>query len=219
MVEHFDCKVYSIEKIKVEKKTNLNNNIKYLEEFSKTIEDSINKLKEILKTINEKKDELKKEISTIFTKIRSTLNDREDELLDEVDNLYEKIFLKEDIIKKGEKAPHQIEKFLIKGKLLNDGWNDDNKLITNINDCINIENNIKNIKEINESINKYNTQDNNILFLTEENDLNNILENIIKFGRVEKEEKIFKIKFKQTENYKVDNKGLNITKLKSNWVV
>jgi len=115
MVEHFDCKVYSIEKIKVEKKTNLNNNIKYLEEFSKTIEDSINKLKEILKTINEKKDELKKEISTIFTKIRSTLNDREDELLDEVDNLYEKIFLKEDIIKKGEKAPHQIEKFLKKG--------------------------------------------------------------------------------------------------------
>ena len=69
--QHFDCKVYSIEKIKVEKKTNLNNNIKYLEEFSKTIEDSINKLKEILKTINEKKDELKKEISTIFTKIRS----------------------------------------------------------------------------------------------------------------------------------------------------
>ena len=172
--QHFDCKVYSIEKIKVEKKTNLNNNIKYLEEFSKTIEDSKN-------------------------------------------NLYEKTFLKEDIIKKGEKAPHQIEKFLIKGKLLNDGWNDDNKLITNINDCINIENNIKNIKEINESINKYNTQDNNILFLTEENDLNNILENIIKFGRVEKEEKIFKIKFKQTENYKVDDKGLNITKLKSNW--
>ena len=215
--QHFDCKVYSIEKIKVEKKTNLNNNIKYLEEFSKTIEDSINKLKEILKTINEKKDELKKEISTIFTKIRSTLNDREDELLDEVDNLYEKTFLKEDIIKKGEKAPHQIEKFLIKGKLLNDGWNDDNKLITNINDCINIENNIKNIKEINESINKYNTQDNNILFLTEENYVKNILENIKKFGRVEKEEKIFKIKFKQTENYKVDDKGLNITKLKSNW--
>ena len=82
--------------------------------------------------------------------------------------------------------------------------------MSNINDCINIENNIKNIKEINESINKYNTQDNNILFLTEENDLNNILENIIKFGRVEKEEKIFKIKFKQTENYKVDDKGLNI---------
>jgi len=99
----------------------LNNNIKYLEEFSKTIEDSIYKLKEILKTINEKIDELKKKIVTFFTKIRSILNDREEELLEEVDNFYGKTFLKEDIIKKGEKAPNQIEKFLIKEKALNEG--------------------------------------------------------------------------------------------------
>ena len=215
--QHFDCKVYSIEKIKVEKKTNLNNNIKYLEEFSKTIEDSINKLKEILKTVNDKKDELKKKISTIFTKIRSALNEREDKLLEEVDNFYEKTFLKEDIIKKGEKCPNQIEKYLIRGKALNESWNDDNKLISNINDCINIENNIKNIKEINKAIKKFNTQDINILFLTKEEDVNNILENIKKFGRVGEKEKYFKFNFKQTENYIVNNKGLKITKLKSNW--
>ena len=45
--QHFDCDVCSIEEIKEEKKNKLNENIKYLEEFSKTIENSINKLKEI----------------------------------------------------------------------------------------------------------------------------------------------------------------------------
>ena len=186
--QHFDCKVYPIEKIKEEKKNNLNKNIKYLEEFSKNIEDSINKLKEILKTINESKDKLKKNISIIFTKIRSILNDREDELLKEVDEFYNKAFMKEDLIKKGEKAPNQIKLFLNKGKALNESWNDDNKLIRNINDCINIENNIKNIIEINEAIKNYNNKNTNIQFLTEEKEINNILEKITKFGKIGEEE-------------------------------
>ena len=37
--QHFDCEVCSIEKIAEEKKIKLADNIKYLEEFSKTIED------------------------------------------------------------------------------------------------------------------------------------------------------------------------------------
>ena len=81
-------------------------------------------------------------ISEIFTKIRSTLNEREDALFKELDNLYEKKFIKEDIIKKGEKMPNQIKLYLDKGKELNEDWNDDNKLINNINNSINIENNI-----------------------------------------------------------------------------
>ena len=112
-----------------------------MEEFSKTIESSINKLKEILKIIDENKEDVKKKISEVFTKIRSTLNDREDELLLQVDKLYEKNFLKEEIIKQGEKTPNQIKYFLEKGKILNDDWNDNIKLISNINKCINIENN------------------------------------------------------------------------------
>ena len=139
--QHFDCTVCSIEEIKEEKKNKLNENIKYLEEFSKTIESSINKLKEILKIIDENKEDVKKKISEVFTKIRSTLNDREDELLLQVDKLYEKNFLKEEIIKQGEKTPNQIKYFLEKGKILNDDWNDNIKLISNINKCINIENN------------------------------------------------------------------------------
>ena len=215
--QHFDCKVCSIEKIKEEKKSNLNNNIKYLEEFSKTVEDSINKIKEILKKVNESKDELKKKISTIFTKIRSALNDREDELLIEIDNFYEKTFLKEDLIKKGEKAPNQIKLYLIKGNSINENWNNDNKLINNINDCINIENNIKNIKEINEAIKRYKTQNVNIKFLTEEQDINDILENIKKFGKIGEEETKFKFKFIESQNYLIKNNGLNVTKTQNGW--
>ena len=92
--QHFECNVCSIEEIKDDKKNKLNENIKYLEEASKTIENSINKLKEIVRTVNESKEELKKKISIIFTKIRTVLNDREDELYLEVDNIYDKFFLK-----------------------------------------------------------------------------------------------------------------------------
>ena len=44
--------------------------------------------------------------------------------------------------------------------LINQGWDDDNKLIEKINECINIEYNIKNIIEINESIEKCNSKKN-----------------------------------------------------------
>ena len=56
------------------------------------------------------------------------------------------------------KIPNLIKLFLEKGKLLNNEWNDDNKLIERINDCLNIENNIKNIIEINEHIVKCNSK-------------------------------------------------------------
>ena len=103
--QHFDCDVCYIEEIKEEKKSQLNENIKYLEEISKTIDDSINKLKELSKIIDENKDKLKMKISEIFTKIRSALNKREDELFKEIDEQFEKNFLKEETIKKGEKIP------------------------------------------------------------------------------------------------------------------
>ena len=215
--QHFDCTVCSIEEIKEEKKNKLNENIKYLEDFSKTIEISINKLKEILKIIDENKEKVKKKISEVFTKIRSTLNDREDELLLEVDKLFEKNFPKDDIIKQGEKTPNQIKYYLEKGKILNDDWNDNNKLISNINKCINIENNIKNIVEMNETIKKHNSKTINIKFLTEENEINNFLENIKTFGNVGKEEIAFKFKFSQAKNYIIKNNGLSITKNKSEW--
>ena len=87
---------------------------------------------------------MKKKISKIFTKIREAINEREDKLLIEIDNIYENSFFKEELIKKGEKMPNEIKNNLEIGKILNQELDDDNndKLIKNINDCINIENNI-----------------------------------------------------------------------------
>ena len=87
----------------------------------------------------------------MFTQIRNILNKREDELLLEVDNLYNYKYFNEDIIKKGEKLPKQIKLSLEKGKLIDKEW-DSKNLYSYINDCINIENNIKTINVINESI-------------------------------------------------------------------
>ena len=208
--QHFDCNVCSIEKIKEEKKNKLNENLIYLEEFSKTIDNSINELKQIFEKINESKEELKTKISNIFTKIRNTLNEREDELFLQLDNIYDKTYFKEDIIKHGEKSSFQIKSYLDKGKLLNNGWEDNNKLISNINDCINIENNIKNINEINESLKKCSSEKINIKFIVNENDFKNFIEKIKIFGLLAEEKFVFK--FIKGNNYTVNNNGLNVTK-------
>ena len=84
------------------------------------------------------------------------INEREDKLLSELDNIYEKEYFKEDIIKKGKKLPQHMKGFLEKGKELAKKWDDKEiKLITKINDCLNIENNIKNIIEINKNIENF----------------------------------------------------------------
>ena len=70
--------------IKNDKINKLNDNIIYLEELSKTLQESINKSKEIYEKISENKEGLKLKIQKIFTKIRNELNKREDELLLEV---------------------------------------------------------------------------------------------------------------------------------------
>ena len=212
--QHFDCDVCYIEEIKEEKKNKLNDNIKYLEELSKTIESSINEIKNIFKKINESKEELKTKISNIFTKIRNSINDREDELLIEVDNLFSETFFKEDMIKQGEKTPNQIKQYLDQGKLLSNNW-DDNKLINNINVCINIENNIKSINEINENIKKNNSKKINIQFLTNENHINKFMENIKSFGQLGEE--AFKFKFMPKNKYTINNNGLNVIKNGDGW--
>ena len=214
--QHFECEVCCVENIKEEKKNKLNENIKKLEEFSENIKDSINKLKEIFETINKSKEELKTKISKIFTKIRETINEREDKLLLEVDNLYEKTFFKEELIKDGEKIPNEIKINLEIGKKLNEEWdNDNNKLIKRINDCINIENNIKKIIDINENIKKSNIKEVNIQFWPEDEHILKFIENIKAFGEITNE---YKFKFKEGKNYNVTKNGLIATKIgKNDW--
>ena len=85
--QHHDCDVCTIEEIENEKKNNLDNNIKLLEDFSKNIQNSINELQKIFDDISIKKEELKLNIAKIFTKIRTTINDREDEILLQVEKI------------------------------------------------------------------------------------------------------------------------------------
>ena len=104
------------------------------------------------KNMDKKTKEIKLNIQKIFTKIRNALNNREDELLLEVDNEFEKLYFSEEILTETEKLPNKIKISLEKGKLIDKEWDNNNKLNSLINDCINIENNIKNINKINEKI-------------------------------------------------------------------
>ena len=183
--QHHDCNVCSIEDIKNDKKNKLTENIKYLEDISKNIENSINQLKDILKNINQNKEELKKKISTIFTRLRNVINDKEDEVLLEIDNIYSESFFKEDLIKQSEKLPHQIKFILEKGKLLDKEWYSDKyKLNYKVNHCINIENNIKKIIEINKNVDKYNNNKIKINVKSEKDEeINELIKNIQNFGK------------------------------------
>ena len=150
--EHKDCDICFIEDIKEEKKSKLKNNIKSLEELSNNIEANIKDLKTIFEEVNNNKEKLKLNIQKIFTKIRNELNNREDILLLEIDKYFDDNYCNEEIIKLSEKLPKRIKDSLDKGKSIENKWNDDNELKDIIYDCLNIENNIKDINSINKSI-------------------------------------------------------------------
>ena len=182
--QHKDCDVCNIESIKDEKKNKLKENIKNLEDLENKFNENIKELKDIFQTIEKDKEDLKLKVQNIFTKIRKILNDREDKLLEEINNLYNTKYFNEDIIKKGEKLPKQIKSSIEKGKLIDKEW-DNNNLFSYINDCINIENNIKNINIIKENINKYKTNNKiKIEFSPKEYSLNNFLETLNSFGKI-----------------------------------
>ena len=96
--QHKDCEVCLVEDIKDEKKNKLIQNIKYLEDLGKNLENSIKELKDIFEKINQSKEELKLNIQKVFTKLRNAINEREDELLKDVDAQYDTLFCNENII-------------------------------------------------------------------------------------------------------------------------
>ena len=142
--QHSSCDVCLLSEIKDQKKNKLKENINLLENLNNKLGESINNLKELLKVINQNKDELKVKIQNIFTKLRSAINEREEQLLLEVDNAYNEYFINEEFIAKNEKLPRRIKTVLEKGKIIDEGKNNNNmKLNMLINDCINVENNVK----------------------------------------------------------------------------
>ena len=184
--QHKDCNVCYIEKIKNEKKNNLKENIKYLEEIERQFNENMKELKSIFVKIEKDKEDLKLKVQKIFTKIRNILNNREDKLLLDIDNLYNSKYLDQDLIKKAEKLPNQIRLSLEKGKTINKQWNNnEDNLYSYINDCINIENNIKFINIINEKAMKLYKKDNNIIeFYPKEDSLNKFISAINTFGSI-----------------------------------
>ena len=178
--QHSDCEVCSIEDIKEEKKNKLKNNINKLEELSNNLKQSIEDIKLIFEKIQKDKEEIKLEIQKVFTKLRYSINDREDELLLNVDKLFQENF-NEDIFNKIEKLPNKMKKSLDKGKLIENNWNNNDKLNSLINDCLNIENNINKINNINEGLEKFNLNQGKILFIRNENEF---IEKIKIFGVV-----------------------------------
>ena len=132
------------------------------------------------------KEDLKIKIEKIFTKIRNKINDREEELFLEIDELYDKIYIKEDLIKNSENLPNEIRIYMEKGRSIDKEWNEeDNKLRSLINECINIENIICNISQLNQNLKKaelYN--DLEIKFSPEDNEMNYFLEIIKNFGYI-----------------------------------
>ena len=142
--QHCNCDICFIEDIKEEKKNQLKENIKTLEELSKTLGKTIEELTEIFEKVNKNKEDLKTKIQKTFTKLRNALNDREDELLLKVDNNCDNLIFNENTIKEYKKLPNKIITSLDKGKIIEKKWEDYN-VIQLINDCITIENSIRDI--------------------------------------------------------------------------
>ena len=179
--QHSDCDVCPIKEIEDEKKSKLNENIKTLENLSFNLKESINELKIIFEKIENNKEELKIKIQNIFTKLRNQINDREDELLLEVDKKFKDLYFNDNILKESEKLPDIIQISLEKGKLINN--NKDRILNSIINDCINIENNINEIKTINASIHKFKSIPNKIEFIQNETEIKFLFGRIKNYGR------------------------------------
>ena len=180
--QHNECNACFINEIESEKKKKLKENIKTLEDLLFSLEKSINEIKKLYEQLNQNKEEIKLKITNIFTKIRNALNEREDKLLLEVDKQYNNIFSDENII---ENLPNKIQLSLEKGKKIDKEWKN-NELIYNINGCIIIENNINHINNLNEIINKYNLDKNQLikLSLDDNNEINNFMEIIRNFGQI-----------------------------------
>ena len=147
--------------------------------------------------IIQKKEELQLNVQKMFTKIRSVINEREDEILADIDKKYKENFCDETIIKESDKLPNKIKKSLEKGNINENDWNDANKLSSLINDCINIEMNIKNIKYLNDSIEKCKKiNDIEIKFIVEDESIEEFINSVKTLG----ETNIIQLKNEEPKN-------------------
>ena len=205
--QHCDCDICLLEKIEDEKLNNLKENVNYLREVSKAIEKSMEELKTISIKIDENKEKIKINISQLFTKLRNAINEREDQLLSEVDITFNELIFDEKLIKQNAKLPIKIKEFLEIGEKVENEWkNNKNKLNIYINESIIIEKNIKNIKKIQQSIEKFKAKNIEVIFLPEEEKkIKKIISLIMNYGKLALDNEITNLSsliIKENKEYK-----------------
>ena len=210
--QHIDCNICIIEDIFDEKKNNLENNIKSLENLTETFKSSIKELNEIIENIDKNKEEIKLEIQKIFTKIRNELNNREDQLLLQVDEQFKNKYFSEelDIYKGKDKFSNKIKLYIEKGKSAKDEYDkNQNKsiLFIIINDCINIEKMIDNMNKINQNMDKYKNNNRKIKFIV---NIDEILRLIKTLGNINSDGNK-----KNQQEININIQGFDLNKIKS----
>ena len=211
--QHSDCDVCSIEEIKEDKKSELNDNIEKLEELLNNLEKSLSPMSELFQKANEDKEKLKMEVQRIFTVIRKEVNKREDKILSDIDEIFEQNFFKEELIKESKNLPKKAKKCLEKGKIIEKEkkWDTkNNNLISIINDCIDIEKNIFNIEQINEKIEEINSKKIQIKFVPFLKDsLNDLIKSELNYSDKDDEEEENKEDKEEEEENKEDKEEIN----------
>ena len=156
----------------MKKKKNLKKNIETL----KPLYDELNIYR--FEGFIEKKEKLKLEIKENFSKIREALNYREAKILNDLEKEFNDKCFNQDLIKEA----INISTLLDKGETIAKEWDDD-KLLSNLDICINIEEYIKKMNDLKKDIEKYNIEEIPKLCF-EDNPTNEILEKINSFGSI-----------------------------------
>ena len=200
--QHRDCDIYYLENIKEEKVKELKKNSQYLEDILNDLNSSNQELEIFFQKINNDKENIKKNIQKTFTKIRNLIHQKEDELLMLVDNIFDNLFCNENKMKEYKNLRNKINNMSKEIKIINEKKN--KNLIIFINDCINIEKNIKEINKADEIIKKCQLNYNNIKFKKDldENEINDLIQAIKFFGKKSIEAMYVNKKLSEINEYK-----------------
>ena len=215
---HKDCNICKIEEIKEEKSKILKDNIKNMENLSNQFGELMEELKKNYEKVT--KEITKTKIENIFIKIKESIDGREKELLSKVedlmDNHFDEIFEKEK--QKYESLSNAIEESLKKSRDLEEEMNDTNKINSAINECLIIEDKIK---DLNNNVSKIKNEidiskvTSGLKFSAEEDEsLNKYLESLRNLGNIYTNANIFKFK-KCPENIS-ENKLYSVSGEKEN---
>ena len=194
--QHSECDICFVKDIIDERKNILEQNIIYLKNNRTSFDSLINKLKQAYKEISDKKEKLKIRIQKFFTKIRNEINKREDQLLLIVEQVYENYFFDKNFSKDIDKIENKLNLSINKGMLVSNEYNNDEiNFISLINDCILIEDCIKEINYLKENYEKYEKNETLAIDLKLKEEEINFLNNIKNLGNIYTNNFFFKFKF------------------------